>query len=98
MPQQSMLTFVLFQVLPIGCIMYFLLIRPQRQEQKRVKLMQDNLKKNDEVITSSGIHGTVAIVKDKTVVLRVDEGTRLEILREHISSVRNAEVKPEIVK
>jgi preprotein translocase subunit YajC len=98
MPQQSGLTFILFQVAPLLLIGYFFLIRPQQQQQKKVKEMQDNLKKNDEVITSSGIHGTVAIVKDKTVVLRVDEGTRIEFLREHVSSVTSSEVKPEVVK
>ncbi len=98
MPQQSGITFILFQVLPLIAIFYFLIIRPQRQQQKKVKQMQDNLKKNDEVITSSGIHGSVAIVKEKTVVLRVDEGTRIEFLKEHISSVTNSEVKPEVVK
>lgn len=98
MPQQSMLTFVLFQVIPLVLIGYFFLIRPQQQQQKKVKEMQDNLKKNDQVITSSGIHGTVAILKDKTVVVRVDEGARIEFLREHIASVTNSEVKPEVVK
>jgi preprotein translocase subunit YajC len=98
MPQQSGLTQILFMYVPIALIFYFMIIRPQRQQQKKTKEMLDNLKKNDEVITSSGIHGTVAIVKEKTVVVRVDEGTRLEILREHIASVTNSEVKPEVVK
>jgi len=60
--------------------------------------MLANLKKNDEVITTSGIHGTVAIVKDKTVVVRVDEGCRLEFDREAIASVTVNEIKPEVVK
>ena len=60
--------------------------------------MLGNLKKNDEVITTSGIHGTVAIVKEKTVVLRVDEGCRIEFDRESIASVTSGEVKPEVVK
>jgi len=98
MPQQSMLTFVLFQILPIGVIFYFLIIRPQRQQQKKLKEMLDNLKKNDEIITTSGIHGTVAIVKEKTVVVRVDEGCRIEFDRESIASVTSGEVKPEVVK
>src|SRR5271165_3332027 len=98
MPQQSGLTFVLFQIIPIAAIVYFLLIRPQQQQQKKIKALQDNLKKNDEVITSSGIHGTVAIVKEKTVVLRVDEGCRIEFDRESIASVTSTEVKPEVVK
>jgi preprotein translocase subunit YajC len=83
---------------PIIAIFYFLIIRPQRQQQKKVKEMLDNLKKNDEIITTSGIHGTVAIVKEKTVVVRVDEGCRLEFDRESIASVINSEVKPEVVK
>src|SRR5271170_3119197 len=99
MPQQSGLTQILFMYVPIIAIFYFLIIRPQRQQQKKTKAMLDNLKKNDEVITTSGIHGTVAIVKEKTIVLRVDEGCRLEFDRESIASVINSESKPvEVVK
>jgi len=98
MPQQSGLTQILFMYVPIIAIFYFLIIRPQQQQQKKIKAMLENLKKNDEVITTSGIHGTVAIVKDKTVVIRVDEGCRIEFDRESIASVTSGEVKPEVVK
>ncbi|MBI4308881.1 MAG: preprotein translocase subunit YajC [Candidatus Omnitrophica bacterium] len=98
MPQDSGFTQILFLYVPIGLIFYFLVIRPQRQQQKKTKEMLANLKKNDEVVTTSGIHGTVAIVKDKTVVVRVDEGCRIEFDRESIASVKSNEVKPEIVK
>src|ERR1700733_6306396 len=98
MPQQSGLTQILFMYVPIALIFYFLIIRPQRQQQKKTKEMLDNLKKNDEIITTSGIHGTVAIVKEKTVVVRVDEGCRLEFDRESIASVTSGEVNPEVVK
>ena len=98
MPQDSGFTQVLFLYVPIALIFYFLVIRPQRQQQKKIKEMLGNLKKNDEVVTTSGIHGTVAIVKDKTVVLRVDEGCRIEFDREAIASVKSNEVKPEIIK
>jgi preprotein translocase subunit YajC len=98
MPQQSGLTQMLFMYLPIIAIFYFLIIRPQRQQQKKIKEMLDNLKKNDEVVTTSGIHGTVAIIKEKSVVLRVDEGCRIEFDRESIASVTSGEVKPEVVK
>ncbi|MBF0511382.1 MAG: preprotein translocase subunit YajC [Candidatus Omnitrophica bacterium] len=91
----------LTQFIPLGLIcliFYFLSIRPQQQQQKKIKQMQDNLKKNDEVITSSGIHGTVAIVKDKTVVVRVDEGCRIEFDRESITFVKSPDVTAEVVK
>ena len=98
MPQQSGLTQILFMYVPIILIFYFLIIRPQRQQQKKIKEMLANLKKNDEVITTSGIHGTVVIIKEKTVVLRVDEGCRIEFDRESIAVVISTEVKAEVVK
>ena len=98
MPQDSGFTQILFLYVPIALIFYFLVIRPQRQQQKKVKDMLGNLKKNDEVVTTSGIHGTVAIIKDKTVVVRVDEGCRIEFDREAIALIKSNEVKPEIVK
>ncbi len=96
--QQSGITQLLFLYVPIILIFYFLILRPQRQQQKKIKEMLEKLKKNDEVVTSSGIHGTVAIVKEKTVVLRVDEGCRIEFDREAIASVKSGEIKPEVVK
>jgi preprotein translocase subunit YajC len=96
--QSTGLTQLLFMYVPIIAIFYFFIIRPQRQQQKKIKEMLSNLKKNDEVITTSGIHGTVAIVKEKTVVLRVDEGCRIEFDRESIASVVTTESKTEVVK
>ena len=98
MPQQSGLSQIIFLYVPILLIIYFLIIRPQRQQQKKLKEMLDALKKNDEIVTTSGIHGTVAIIKEKTVVVRVDEGCRIEFDRESIASVTSGEVKPEVVK
>lgn len=100
MPQDSMMTQVLFMYIPIFAIFYFMIIRPQQQQQKKLKAMIDNLKKNDDVVTTSGIHGTVVMVKDKTVVIRVDEGCRIEFDRESIANVLNPDtvVKPEVVK
>ena len=68
-------------------IFYFLLFRPQKKEQKEKQQMRDNLKKNDEVVTIGGIHGTVVLVKDKTVVLRVDDNTKIEFDRESVTTL-----------
>ena len=65
-------------------IFYVLVIRPQQKKQKETEEMVKNLAKNDEVITTAGIHGTVVIVKDKTVVLRVDDGVRIEFDKDAI--------------
>jgi preprotein translocase subunit YajC len=98
MPQHESLIQILYLPTMLFLVLYFVILRPQSQQQKKIKEMLSNLKKNDEVITTSGIHGTVAIVKEKTVVLRVDEGCRIEFDRESITSVISQEVKPEVVK
>jgi preprotein translocase subunit YajC len=72
----------------IFIIFYFLLIRPQKKVQADHKKMLAQLKKNDDVTTSGGIYGTVVNVKDDTVVLRVDDNVKIEVLKTAISVVR----------
>lgn len=91
MPQQTVNPIVSF--LPfifILIIFYFLLIKPQKNKQAEHQKMLKNLKKNDEVITSAGIYGTVVNVKDTTVILRIDENVKIEILKDFISTVRKS--------
>jgi preprotein translocase subunit YajC len=56
-------------------VMYFLMIRPQRKQQKLREEMIRNIKKNDHVLLASGIHGIVKQIKadDPVVTLCVDE-------------------------
>ncbi len=68
-------------------IFYFLIIRPQQKKQKEIAAMQKDLKVNDDVVTASGIHGTVVTVKDKTVVVKVDVNTKIEFDREAVLAV-----------
>ncbi len=65
-------------------VMYFLLIRPQMNQQKEMTRMQSKLKKNDEVVTTGGIHGTVVNVKDSVVTLRVDDNVRMDVDRNSV--------------
>ena len=71
----------------IFLIFYFLVIKPQKDKQKEVKNMINNVKKNDEVVLTSGIHGTVVQVKDKTILVRVDDNVKIEFDKEAISAV-----------
>ena len=77
----------IFLFLAFILIWYFIVIKPQKQEAKNRKETLNNLAKNDEVITSSGIHGTVALVKDKTVVVRVDDNVKIEFDKEAVTTV-----------
>jgi preprotein translocase subunit YajC len=63
----------------IFIVFYFLLIKPQKAKEKEHAKMLDNLKKNDEVVTTGGIHGTIVNIKDKTLTLRIDENVKVEI-------------------
>ncbi len=75
----------LLPLILIFIIFYFLLILPQRKKEKEHARMLASLKKGDRVVTSGGILGTVVNIKDKTIVLKVDDGTRIEFLKSAIS-------------
>jgi preprotein translocase subunit YajC len=75
-------------------IMWFVLIRPERKERKRKEALISAIKKNDRVITSSGMYATVAAVNDGDVTVKFDDGpTRVRMLKSAIATVINAESK-----
>ena len=78
-------------------IFYFLIIRPQRKKQKDTQNMLSNIRKGDRVATVGGIRGTVHAVKESTVVLKVDDNTKIEFNKSAISTVleRREEEAPE---
>jgi preprotein translocase subunit YajC len=76
---------------PMVCvfvIMYFLLVRPQQQQRKKLQEMVDNLKTGDAVVTSGGLHGIVSNVKDgSTLTLKIADNVRVEVDKSAIASV-----------
>ncbi|GHB34697.1 preprotein translocase subunit YajC [Pseudovibrio japonicus] len=84
---------VLMSIVPfvlIFVIMWFLIIRPQRQKMKSHQEMVNNLRRGDTVVTAGGLIGKVAKVVDEAE-LQVDiaEGTRVRIARAMIQEVRS---------
>jgi len=69
-------------------VLYFLIIRPQQKKQKAHQALIANLQKNQEVVTTGGIHGTIVAVKDKTVGVRIADNTRIEVDKSAISHVK----------
>ena len=69
-------------------IFYFILIRPQKKKQKEAKSMLDNLKEGDQVVTLSGIHGSVKKLKDEIVVLQIADNVRIKINRASIGKLK----------
>jgi len=72
----------------IIAIFYFLIIRPQSKKRKDTEKMLSSVKKGDRVVTIGGIHGTVQNVRDTTVIIKVDDGVKLEFNRGAIASVQ----------
>ncbi|MCP4725069.1 MAG: preprotein translocase subunit YajC [bacterium] len=70
-------------------IIYFLMIRPQVKRQKQHKAMVDSLQKGDKVTAAGGMVGSIAGFKEKenTVILKVDDNVKIEVLRSSITAV-----------
>ena len=86
-----------FQLLPfafMAVIFYFLLIRPQQKRQKEHQRLLSDLKTGDKVITSSGIHGLIANVKDTTFLVKVADNVKIEVDKNAIASVSKSVDQP----
>lgn len=86
---QGMITSLLPLVM-IFVVFYFLLIRPQQKKAKEHKLMLDNIKKGDKIITGGGIYGVVDSVTANTVVLKIAESVKIKVGKGYIATVRSA--------
>ena len=76
----------LIPLLFIIVIFYFFLIRPQNKKQKETEKMLNALKKGDKVVTIGGIHGVISSVKENTIIVKVDDGAKIEFNRSAISA------------
>ena len=76
-------------VLIIGVIFYLLIFMPMRKRQKKLEAMIRELRNGDKVITSSGIYGIVAGVKEKTLILKVADQVKIEIAKSAVSGLQS---------
>ncbi len=67
--------------------MYFLMIAPQRKKQKAHQKMITELTSGADIVTSGGIYGTITNVKDDRFVVRIAEGTKIEITKSSVATV-----------
>ena len=72
-------------------IMYFIVIRPQQKQKRERDTMLRAIKKGDRVVTTSGIHGTVAGIDEHTVVLRVGDQVKLTYDRAAVARIVQAD-------
>ena len=68
-------------------IMYFMMIRPQKRRDKERKEMISNVKKGDRVLLTSGIFAEIINVKEQSLIVRIADNTKIEIVKAAISQV-----------
>lgn len=66
----------------IFVVMWFFMIRPQRKQQKELQNFRDALKKGDKVVTIGGIYGTVAEIKEDSVLIEVDNNVKIRVSKQ----------------
>ncbi len=74
-------------------IMYFLMIRPQQKKTKEHQGLLAQLKNGDEVVTNSGIIGTIAGMSEKVVTLEVSKNVQMKILKSQVNQVIKGNVQ-----
>ncbi len=77
-------------VMPLALVVmfYFLLIRPQQRQRKEMAARIASLQSGTKVVTTSGIYGLVHSIKERTVAIKVAEGTIIEFDKSAIASVQ----------
>ena len=70
-------------------IFYFIILRPQQKRAREAKALVAALKSGDRVVTSSGIYGLIANITDRTVMVKIAEGVKVEMDRSSITTVLN---------
>jgi len=91
MPQAqsaSILASPIFMLPVIFLIFYFIVIKPQKKQEKERQKMLEGLTKNQDVVTTGGIHGVVVNVKEKTVIIRVDDNAKIEVDKASIAYIK----------
>jgi preprotein translocase subunit YajC len=72
----------------IFAVFYFVLILPMRRKQRKLEALVKQLKTGDKVLLNSGIFGTIVGVEDETFQLRIDDKTRIKILKSAVAGLQ----------
>jgi preprotein translocase subunit YajC len=72
-------------------IIYFLMIRPQQNQQKKRQEMLSNLKVDDRVVLAGGVHGRISKIKDNTMLVRIADKVEVEVDKSGVAYVPGEE-------
>jgi preprotein translocase subunit YajC len=76
-------------------IFYFVLILPMRNKQKKLEDLVKTLKAGDKVIVNPGIFGTIVGVEDDAFLVRIDEKTRIKVLKSAVAGLQGPPIDME---
>lgn len=76
-------------------VMYFILFRPQKKEQKRIAAMLADLSVGDSVLTTSGFYGTIIDITDDTVIVEFgnNKNCRIPMQKSAITQIEKADAE-----
>ena len=90
----SLITMFLTYAVIIGA-MYFIFLRPQKKEQKRLQAMIAAVEIGDYVLTNSGFYGTIIDITDDTVIVEFgnNKNCRIPMQKSAIAQIEKADVE-----
>lgn len=102
-PVESIWATGLVPMVLIFVVFYFLLIRPQEKKRRRQETLVSGVKKGEEVLTNSGLFGTVTKINDSdnTIIVKLAKDVEVKMLKNSISDILsrdNKEVKKDAEK
>ncbi len=80
-------TISILYMVGLFAVLWFIMIRPQQQRQKKHAQMVASLKVNDRIITAGGIYGTILKIKEDSLIVKIAENVRIEIIRSAVSQL-----------
>jgi preprotein translocase subunit YajC len=81
----------MFFLLVVMGVMFWWMSRNQKKQREARQKLLDSVKTGDKVVTSGGIHGVVANVKDKTLIVKIADNVKIEVNRSALDTVESRE-------
>lgn len=92
---QGSFMMILLELVVIGAFMYFLLIRPQKKQQKQTQTMLSTVEVGDSIVTSSGFYGVVIDIMEEVVIVEFGNNKNCRIPMKKSAIVELEKGKPE---
>lgn len=91
-PGGSLVGGTLLYIIFFGALIYFMMIRPQKKQQKQIQEVQDSLAPGDNIMTTGGFYGTVLDIVDDTIIVEFgnNKNCRIPMHKNAIAEVEKA--------